>query len=108
MFQSRKLQQFSSYLVKKGMTISQYKFSGVTCTPESGTETLEGSMILTYSELLFVYKQSQEIRIPLESITFMKGKKVSYQPNLEIQWDEGEITHRLRFIQESGHFPRNE
>ena len=90
------------------MTVSEYNFSGVVGTNENGTE-LRGSMILTYSKLLFISGQkNQEINIPLESITFVKGKKGAYTPSLDVQWDDGVITHRMMFLQDAKHLARCE
>jgi hypothetical protein len=92
----------------KTIRTSEYNFSRVVCTAENGTENLRGSIVLTSSKLLFVSNENIKIGITLESITKLQGRRSGLQPSLEIEWDEGVISHRTMFSQNSSHFYRND
>jgi hypothetical protein len=92
----------------KSKRTSEYHFSKVVCNMENGSESLQGSLLLTSARLMFTSKQNVEIKIPLESITKMQGRRGGLLPSLEIQWDDGVISNKATFLQDSIHFGRKD
>jgi hypothetical protein len=87
----------------KTKRISEYNFSGVEYIMENGSESVQGSILLTSSNLSFTSLQKVEITIPLESITKIQGRRSGAQPSVEIQWDVGVLSNEATFLQNSIH-----
>jgi hypothetical protein len=83
--------------------VFEARFLHVLCRSPGASGDVRGALILSKSTLTFVSEQNYRLEIPVGSITEIKGKRAFYKPSVELQWDEGVITHSVAFFQDDSH-----
>ena len=89
-------------------SVFESRFLNVSCVIPGGNRESRGSLILTKSKLVFVSGHNSNQEIPLDNIVSIKAKRAFYKPSIEIEWDEGVISHSLIFFQDENHQGRTE
>ena len=88
--------------------VFEARYLHVLCRSPSGNGDVRGALILSKSTLTFISEQNYRLEIPLGSVTEIKGKRAFYKPSIDLQWDEGVISHSIAFFQDDAHQGKSE
>jgi hypothetical protein len=88
--------------------VFEARFLHVLCRSPGGNGDMHGALILSKSKLTFISEQNYPLEIAIGSITEIKGKRVFYKPSIELQWDEGVVSHSVAFFQDDVHQGKSE
>jgi len=89
-------------------SVFEARFLHVLCRNPAGNGDVRGTLLLSKSNLTFVSEQNCRQEIAVGSITEIKGKRAFYKPSIELQWEEGVISHSVAFFQDDTHPGKSE